>query len=80
MARAHWGQGFAQEAARACLDFGFDELGENEIYAFTSILNEPSMNVMRKIGMHEVGQFEHPLIPDGNRVKTHVAYKIDKLR
>jgi RimJ/RimL family protein N-acetyltransferase len=49
LARAHWGQGFAHEAARACLDFGFDELGLNEIYAFTSILNEPSMNVMRRI-------------------------------
>jgi len=76
--KAYWGQGFAQEAARACLDHGFNKLGLNEIYSFTSILNLPSINVMKKIGMNEVGQFEHPSIADGNRLKTHVLCKIER--
>ena len=76
--KAHWGQGFAKEAARACLVFGFNKLSLNEIYSFTSILNLPSINVMKKIGMKEAGQFEHPNIADGDRLKTHVLYKIMK--
>ena len=76
--KAHWGQGFAQEAANACLGFGFDKLNLTEIYSFTSILNLPSINVMKKIGMKEAGQFEHPNIADGDRLKTHVLYKITK--
>jgi RimJ/RimL family protein N-acetyltransferase len=76
--KAHWGNGFAQEAAKAMLAFGFDQLGLNEIYSFTSGLNLPSINVMKKIGMKEVGQFEHPNVPDGDRLRMHVLYKIDQ--
>ena len=78
LAKTHWGQGFAQEAARACLDLGFDKLNLNEIYSFTSILNLPSINVMKKIGMKEAGQFEHPNLKEGDRLKTHTLYKIEK--
>jgi RimJ/RimL family protein N-acetyltransferase len=76
--KAQWGMGFAQEAARACLELAFDRMGLKEVYSFTSLLNAPSMNVMQKIGMREVGQFEHPNLPDGHRLKTHVLYKIDR--
>lgn len=75
LAKEHWNQGFAQEAARACLDFGFNTLNFNNIYSFTSIHNLPSINVMLKIGMFEVGHFEHPQLPDGHHLKTHVLYK-----
>lgn len=78
LARAHWGHGFAQEAARACLAFGFDGLKLNEIYSFTSIHNSASINVMRKIGMSEIGTFEHPMIADGDRLKAHALYRINK--
>ena len=78
LATAHWGKGYAQEAARACLDLGFDKLNLNEIYSFTSILNLSSINVIKKIGMKGVGQFEHPNLKDGDRLKTHILYKIEK--
>ncbi|MGE4372953.1 MAG: GNAT family N-acetyltransferase [Xanthobacter sp.] len=32
---AFWGQGFATEAAKACLTFGFSSLGLTEIVAIT---------------------------------------------
>jgi [ribosomal protein S5]-alanine N-acetyltransferase len=76
LAKEHWNQGFAQEGARASLDFGFNKLGLKEIYSFTSIHNLPSINVMKKIGMKEDGHFEHPNVPDGNWLKAHVLYKI----
>lgn len=76
--KAHWGMGFAQEAAKASLDFAFHSVGLAEVYSFTSLLNAASMNVMQKIGMKEVGQFEHPSLPDGHRLKIHVLYKIER--
>ena len=35
LARAHWGHGYATEAARAAVDYGFEELELEEIVAFT---------------------------------------------
>jgi RimJ/RimL family protein N-acetyltransferase len=75
----HWGYGFATEAAIACLDYGFRVLNLSEIISFTSVLNLRSVNVMKKIGMSFVKNFEHPNVEDGNRLKTHVLYLKKKL-
>lgn len=74
----YWGNGYAQEGARAVLDFGFNQLDLNTIYAFTSILNLKSENVMKKIGMEKVGEFEHPLVPNYSSLLPHILYKINK--
>ena len=39
LASAHWGRGYATEAARASVAFGFDELGLDEIVSFTTVAN-----------------------------------------
>lgn len=70
----YWGKGFAQEAARACLDYGFNQLRLPEIISFTSVLNTKSENVMKKIGMNFVKEFDHPNIPEGHRLSRHVLY------
>jgi RimJ/RimL family protein N-acetyltransferase len=72
-----WGQGFATEAAAAAMDFAFHELDWPEIVAFTSRLNLRSMRVMEKIGMvRDVqGDFEHPRVPEGHRIRPHVLYR-----
>jgi RimJ/RimL family protein N-acetyltransferase len=77
LSRENWGQGFATEAAIACINHGFTTLGFNEIYSFTAVINLPSINVMKKSGLEYIGEFEHPALPDGHRLKTHVLYKID---
>src|SRR5271154_6121044 len=41
LSKANWNQGFAQEAARASLKHGFDDLKLPEIYSFTSVHNQP---------------------------------------
>ncbi len=76
LSRANWGHGFATEAAGACLDFGFNVLNDNEIYAFTATDNIRSERVMIKLGMTRQGTFEHPLIEDGHPLKKHLLYKI----
>ena len=66
LSKENWGQGFATEAASACLDLGFDKLKLGEIYSFTSVHNGRSEKVMQRIGMSKTGEFDHPLIGDGH--------------
>ena len=47
----HWGKGFATEAARAVIGFGFEELGLDRISGDTLTINKGSVRVMRKLGM-----------------------------
>jgi [ribosomal protein S5]-alanine N-acetyltransferase len=53
--REHWGRGYATEAARAAIRFGFDELGLDRIVAVTLPTNQASRRVMEKCGMSFVG-------------------------
>jgi RimJ/RimL family protein N-acetyltransferase len=48
--REVWGKGFATEAARACLQYGFEEIGFEKVVALTDLDHEKSQNVLRKIG------------------------------
>jgi RimJ/RimL family protein N-acetyltransferase len=77
LAREHWGCGYAPEAARAALSFGFERLGLAEIVAFTAAGNARSRRVMEKIGMtHDpADDFEHPSLPAGHRLRRHVLYR-----
>ncbi|CAA9487196.1 MAG: Acetyltransferase, GNAT family [uncultured Solirubrobacteraceae bacterium] len=78
LVRSHWGRGLASEAARASLAHGFGELALAEIVSFTFAGNERSRAVMRRIGMTRdpAGDFEHPLIPEGHRLRPHVLYRL----
>lgn len=78
LSKANWGQGFAYEAAKACLEYGFTTLTLNEIYSFTSVHNVRSEKVMIKTGMMRQGFFEHPQIEEGHFLKRHVLYKITR--
>ena len=75
IAREHWGRGYAPEAARAAVAFGFDELGLDEIVSFTSVDNTSSRRVMEKIGMTQAFEFDHPRLP-GHRLERHVLYRL----
>jgi ribosomal-protein-alanine N-acetyltransferase len=55
-----WGNGFATEAARAVVTFGFQTLALHRIYAFHFAENAASGRVLEKIGMrHEGRSREH---------------------
>jgi RimJ/RimL family protein N-acetyltransferase len=49
--RAFWGKGYAIEAAIACTQYGFDQLGFPEIYSIIRDTNIASMNVAIRNGM-----------------------------
>ena len=50
LGRQYWGNGFATEALKSILDFGFEQLNLEEIYAAYKIGNEGSMRVLAKCG------------------------------
>lgn len=77
-ARAFWGQGYATEAARACLAFGFDILGLDEIVAITVPANRRSRALMERLGMvrDAGGDFDLPSIPEGHPLRRQVLYRL----
>lgn len=77
LARAHWGFGFASEAARAALAAGFERIGLDEIVSMTARTNLRSQAVMRRIGLVDTGfGFDHPGVPEGHPVRPHVLFRI----
>ena len=76
IAPGHRRRGFAEEAARAALDFGFASLGLAEILAFTIPANEPSWRLMERLGMTADGRFDHPRLPEGHPMRQHLLYRL----
>jgi RimJ/RimL family protein N-acetyltransferase len=68
---AHWGNGYATEAARASIAFGFGELGLERIVAVTLPDNLASRRVLEKCGLAFVGE----MFVYGHR---HVKYAITR--
>jgi ribosomal-protein-alanine N-acetyltransferase len=61
LARAHWGNGFATEAARAVRDYGFGTLGMTRLISIVDARNIASIRVAEKVGM----RFEKDVIFQG---------------
>jgi RimJ/RimL family protein N-acetyltransferase len=80
LARAHWGHGFASEAARAALRHGFEVVGLAEILSFTVPANRRSWAVMERIGLDRDPDrdFDHPLFPKGHRLRPHIVYAAER--
>lgn len=60
-------KGYATEAARALVEFGFQNLNLSVIYATCDTRNSPSYKVMEKLGMKKVG-----FIKGTKEVKGHI--------
>lgn len=74
----YWGFGYATEAARLALNYGFNTLQLPEIVSFTTMGNLRSRRVMERIGMQRDinGDFDHPRIPAEHSLRRHVLYRI----
>ena len=82
LAREHWGHGYATEAAREALRFGFLDIGFDEIVSFTVVDNVRSRSVMERIGLEYVegGDFDHPRVDAVAypHIVRHVLYRLDR--
>ncbi len=81
LARDFWGQGYATEAARAALAYGFGAAGLTEIVAMAVPANRRSIAVMERIGMRPdpASDFDHPGVSPGHALRRHVLYRITAL-
>jgi RimJ/RimL family protein N-acetyltransferase len=75
-----WGHGYATEAARAALRFGFVDLDLHEVVSFTVPANLRSRAVMERIGMTRdpADDFDHPRLPPGHPLRRHVLYRLKR--
>ena len=55
---AYWGNGFATEAAAACLAAGLEHLAVPRIIALVDVDNQPSLRVAERLGMTRVETIE----------------------
>jgi RimJ/RimL family protein N-acetyltransferase len=80
LARPFWGQGLAVEAARTALQFGFEEIGLNDVVAHASERNGRSRRLMAKLGMsHDCAEdFDHPRIPEPDPLRRQVLYRLTR--
>jgi RimJ/RimL family protein N-acetyltransferase len=74
---AHWGLGYATEAARASPHRGFTVGELAEIVAFTAATNLRSQAVRRRLGMQPdpSADFDHPSLPVDSPLRRHVLYR-----
>ncbi|MEI5522248.1 GNAT family N-acetyltransferase [Streptomyces brasiliscabiei] len=77
LARTAWGHGYATEAGRAALAFGFERLRLPEILAVTTAANLRSQAVMRRLGMTRdpADDFDDPTAPLGP-LRRGVVYRL----
>ncbi len=55
LGRAHWGQGYMQEALNAVLEFAFDVLDLHRIEADVDPRNAPSIRTLERLGFQREG-------------------------
>jgi RimJ/RimL family protein N-acetyltransferase len=80
LTRDEWGNGYATEAAKAAIDFGFDHARLDEILSWTIPANERSQGVMTRLGMERAPEldFDHPRFLDDDRLRRHVVYRLTR--
>ncbi|GEN72124.1 GNAT family N-acetyltransferase [Chryseobacterium lathyri] len=77
MGKPFWNKGYITEAATALIDFGFNELQINKIYATYFLDNPASGRIMEKIGMEKEALLKQHLKKDGKYIDV-MMYSILK--
>ena len=78
LAFEHWGRGYATEAARLALRYGFGTLALSEIVSYTATTNRRSRALMERLEMRRdpADDFEYPGLPEGHPLRRHVLYRL----
>lgn len=73
--KSHWGEGYATEGAKACIEKAFENFGVNKVYVSIRPENTRSIAVAERIGMKPEGGFVKKY--NGKKMK-HLIYSISK--
>lgn len=80
LAAPFWGRGLATEGARACVEYGFEVLKRESLFATTALQNLPSRKVMERVGMHDTKHdFDHPALAPDHALARHCVYALTNL-
>lgn len=61
----HWGNGYATDAARTALEFGFEELGLHRVSAAVGPNNTASLTVVKRLGFMYEGRLRDHVFTNG---------------
>ena len=80
IARPYWRRGYALEAMRAVLDWGWANLDAPHIVAITAARNAASRAMMERLGMAYVagGDFDHHAFAADDPLRHIVTYRITR--
>ncbi len=76
--KSAWGNGYATEGAKKCLEFAFTILNLENIISTCAEKNSGSENVMKKIGMKKIGEFKHLELKEYPGYEKCICYGINK--
>lgn len=69
--KKYWGKGIATESAKACIDFGFDQLNINKIIAMIIPENKGSLRVLEKLKFN----FDKKIIDENQIIHVYSRHK-----
>jgi RimJ/RimL family protein N-acetyltransferase len=80
LARAAWGHGYVTEAARAAINWFFDNFTDDAAWAITHVGNRRSRAVMERLGMNYRSDldFDHPRLAADDPLLRHVTYALPR--
>ena len=73
----HWGKGFATEAARAVIDYAFEEFAIDRLLAGARVLNPASRHVLEKCGFQWTGVELHRFLALGSSTPVD-RFRLDR--
>lgn len=73
----HWGKGYATEAARAVIDYAFEEYAIERLMSGARVLNPASRHVLEKCGFQWTGVELHRFLALGSSTPVD-CFKLDR--
>lgn len=70
-----WNNGYCREATKACIEFAFNHLNIEKLYATIRPNNFSSIKVAEKLGMKEIGQYTKTYT---NKNMLHLIFLLEK--
>jgi ribosomal-protein-alanine N-acetyltransferase len=74
LARVHWGRGYASEAARAVLSYGFTTMQLHRIEAYTMVENLRSARLLERLGFTREGVCRAYVVEDDEATYDSAVY------